>query len=152
MKTTGADKQQKQLLVIGTQPAVLTSLRTMLNLGGVHVLATDEPELAIRLVQTVYSKIRLALIDVCTIEVEPRMLAERLRAVRPGIKILFFSSLVDGEVIRLGIVDSEGGVLREEGVVRAIEDALEEPGQATEPEGKRLKIMTAGRSFHYLAM
>src|SRR5258707_4370817 len=107
MKSPGANKQQK-LLVIGTQPAVLISLRTMLTLDRVHVLATDEPELAIRLVQTAHSKIRLALIDVCTIAAEPRVFAERLRAVRPEVKILFFSSLVDGEVIRLGIIDAEG--------------------------------------------
>jgi hypothetical protein len=152
MRPRGSNKQQK-LLVIGTQPAVLISLRTMLNSGRVHVLATDEPELAIRLVQTVHSKIGLALIDVCTIELEPRVLAERLRAVRPGIKILFFSSLVDGEVIRLGIIDSEVGVLRQEGVVRAIEDALDQPAPWAKPERKkRLKTMTAGRSFHYLAM
>jgi len=151
MKLSGANKQQK-LLVIGTQPAVLISLRTMLNLGRVHVLATDEPELAIRLVQTVHSKIGLALIDVCSIDEAPRVLAERLRAVRPEIKILFFSSLVDGEVIRLGIIDPAGGVLRKEGIVRAIEDALAQPGRAKPEQSQRLKTMSAGRSSHHLAI
>ena len=49
----------------------------------------------------------------------PRLLAERLRAIQPEIAILFFSSLADGDVIRLGILDSERGVLRQEGVVNA---------------------------------
>src|SRR5438128_8361646 len=117
MRLCGAVKQK--LLVIGTQPAVLISLRTMLKLGSVHVLATDEPEVAIRLVETSHSEVGLALIDVCSVEMEPRMLAERLRAVRPEIKILYFSSLVDREVIRLGIIDHSSGSLRKEGVVRA---------------------------------
>jgi DNA-binding NarL/FixJ family response regulator len=147
MKLRGAAKEQK-LLVIGTQPAVLISLRTMLNLGRVHVLATDEPEVAIRLVETSQSEVGLALIDVCTIDMEPRMLADRLRAVQPEIQILFFSSLVDGEVIRLGIVDGPGGVLRQEGVVQAIEAALEEKDRPAKPEV--LKTLTAGSSFDYL--
>ena len=146
MKTNGASKQQK-LLVIGSEPAVLISLRTILNIGRLHVLTTDEPEAAVRLMEDPEAEIGLALIDVCALQVEPRILAARLRAVRPEIKILFFSSLVDGEVIRLGIIDPEGGVLREEGVVRAVDEALAEPKRK-----KRLKTMTAGRLFPYPAM
>ena len=146
MKTNGASKQQK-LLVIGSEPAVLISLRTILNIGRLHVLTTDEPEAAVRLMEDPEAEIGLALIDVCTLQVEPRILAARLRAVRPEIKILFFSSLVDGEVIRLGIIDPEGGVLREEGVVRAVDEALAKPKRK-----KRLKTMTAGMLFPYPAM
>ena len=144
MKTYGAPKKQK-VLVVGSQPAVLISLRTMLTVSALHVLATDEPQVAIHLAQTLNSEISLALIDVCTINMEPRALADSLRAERPGLKVLFFSSLVDGEVIRLGIVDPEGGVLRKEGVVKAIEEALR-----GKPEpAKRPRTMTAGASFHY---
>jgi len=151
MRTIGAQKQQK-LLVIGTQPAVVVLLRTMLSVGKVHVLATDEPEAAIRLVDSARGQISLALIDVCTVEMEPRRLAERLRAVQPEIAILFFSSLADGEVIRLGILDSERGILRQEGVVKAIEDALQTTQPPVKPERKKqLKTMVAGR-LHSLAM
>jgi len=152
MKKIGASKQQK-LLVVGKEPAVLISLRTILNIGRLHVLTTDEPEAAVRLTEDPEAEIGLALIDVCTVEVEPRILAARLRKVRPEIKILFFSSLVDGKVIRLGIIDPDGGVLRKEGVVRAVEDALREPASTPKPERKkRLKTMTAGRLFPYPAM
>jgi len=151
MKTSGAIKQQK-LLVIGNEPAVLVSLRTILNIGRLHVLTTDQPEAAVRLMEDPEAEIGLALIDVCTVEVEPRILAARLRSIRPEIKILFFSSLLDGEVIRLGIVDPEGGVLRQEGVVRAVEEALCKPASTAPERKKRLKTMTAGRLFHYPAM
>src|SRR3954452_15998264 len=102
MTTDGSNNKRQKLLVIGSQPAVLISLRTMLNLGSLHVVATDEPEAALRLLEASHPAIGLALIDVCTVDVAPRILAERLRAIRPEIKVLFFSSLVDGEVIRLG--------------------------------------------------
>jgi len=152
VKNTGSHKQQK-LLVIGTQPALVVLLRTMLSVGKVHVLATDEPEAAIRLVDSARGQIALALIDVCTVETEPRMIADSLRAIQPGIAILFFSSLVDGEVIRLGIIDSERGVLRQEGVLRAIEDALQTTEPPVKPQRKkRLKTLTAGKLFDSLAM
>jgi DNA-binding NtrC family response regulator len=152
MKTSGAIKQQK-LLVIGTQPAVVVLLKTMLTVDQVHVLATDEADAAIRLVKSARAQIGLALIDVCTVEEEPRKLAERLHSVAPDIKILFFSSLVDGEVIRLGIIDPKGGVLRQEGVVRAIEDALGTPQLPVKAKrNKRLKTMTAGHLLQSLAM
>jgi hypothetical protein len=61
--------------------------------------------------------------------------------------------MVDGEVIRLGIIDPEGGVLCKEGVVGAIEDALAQPGRPAKPGRKqRLRTMTAGRSLDYPAM
>jgi DNA-binding NarL/FixJ family response regulator len=144
MRVYGAKKRQK-ILVVGTEPAVLVSLRTMLTVSALHVLATDDPQVAIHLAQTTHAEIPLALIDVCTVQMEPRALAESLRAELPGLKVLFFSSMVDGEVIRLGIVDSDGGVLRQEGVVKAIQEALRgkhEPAQ-------KPRTMTAGASFHY---
>jgi response regulator RpfG family c-di-GMP phosphodiesterase len=144
MKTYGATKKQK-ILVVGNEPAVVISLRTMLTVRAQHVLVTDNAEVAIHLAQTTQSEIALALVDVCTVDMEPRALAERLRAEQPGLKVLFFSSLVDGEVIRLGIVDSEGGLLRKEGVVKAIEEAL---GIAAKPM-HRPRALAAGASFDY---
>jgi response regulator RpfG family c-di-GMP phosphodiesterase len=152
MRTSSAHKQQK-LLVIGTQPAAVVLLKTMLSVGKVHVLATDEPEAAIRLVDSARGQIGLALVDVSTIEVEPRLLAERLKAIQPEIAILFFSSLADGEVIRLGILDSERGILRQEGVVNAIENALRAPAAPVKPEREKpLKTLTAGKLFDSPAM
>jgi DNA-binding NtrC family response regulator len=131
MTSYAADKNQK-ILVVGTEPAVLLSLRTMLSMQALEVFATDEPDLAIRLTQTQETELALGLIDVCTTDMEPLALAENLCARQPGMKILFFSSLVDGEVIRLGIVDPESGVLRKEGVMRAIENALQGTPQLVE--------------------
>jgi response regulator RpfG family c-di-GMP phosphodiesterase len=134
-------QRKQKILIVGSQPAVLISMRTLLTVRALHVLATDEPDVAIRLAQTTHAEIALALIDVCTINMEPRALADRLRVERPGLKVLYFSSLVDGEVIRLGIVD-DGGVLRKEGVVHAIEDAL----QGTPEQEKRQQTFSAGAS------
>jgi two-component system, cell cycle sensor histidine kinase and response regulator CckA len=144
MKAFGATKRQK-ILIVGSEPAVLVSLRTLLTVRALHVLATDQPEVAIHLAETTHAEIALALIDVCTVNMEPRELAERLRAERPGLKTLFFSSLVDGEVIRLGIVDPDGGVLRKDGVVKAIEEALAEPVKPAH----RPRTLAAGAAFHY---
>jgi response regulator RpfG family c-di-GMP phosphodiesterase len=140
-------QRKQKILIVGSQPAVLISMRTLLTVRALHVLATDEPDVAIRLAQTTHAEIALALVDVCTINMDPRALAARLRAERPAMKVLYFSSLVDGEVIRLGIVD-DGGVLRKEGVVQAIENALVE----TQELEKRPQTLSAGVGFHYSAL
>jgi two-component system cell cycle sensor histidine kinase/response regulator CckA len=143
MKTNDGIKRQK-ILVVGNEPAILISLRTMLSVRTLHVIATDDPDAAIRLAQNVHAEIALALIDICTITMEPRELADRLRTERPGLKVLFFSSLVDGVVIRLGIVDPDGGVLRKDGVVKAIEEALYSRLPAEQP-----RALSAGAyQFH----
>lgn len=142
MKTDSALKRLK-VLVVGSEPAIVISLRTMLAVRSVNVLTADSPDVAIHLAQTTNTDIPLALIDVCTIDMEPRALAERLRAERPGLKILFFSSLVDGEVIRLGIIDPEDGALKREGVIQAIENALCDIAQPV------MKSLAAGSSFLY---
>jgi len=143
MKVYGANKTHK-ILVVGDQPAVLISLRTMLSMRSIYVIATDEPEAAIRLAQTVHADIVLAMVDVCTIKMDPRELADRLRAERPGLKVLFFSSLVDGVVIRLEIVDPDGGVLHQEGVIKAIEEALSYKLPMQQP-----MTMSAGGAFNF---
>ena len=58
--------------------------------------------------------------------------------------MLFFSSLVDGVVIRLGIVDPDGGVLRQEGVIKAIEQAIYFRLPAEQP-----MTMSAGGAFNF---
>jgi DNA-binding NtrC family response regulator len=149
MSTRAITKRRPKILVVGNEPAIVVSLRTMLTLSKHHVIVTDEPASAVKLTKTIHSDIRLALIDVCATDVEPRLLAERLRSVQPEIKILFFSSLVDGEVIRLGIVDPARAVLREDGVVAAIQEALQPSVDSvrTAPNGG-LKTMTAGGSSY----
>ena len=79
MRVCSANKKQK-ILVVGNQPAVLISLRTMLSVRALHVIATDEPRVAIRLAQSMHAEIGLALIDVCTLAMKPRELADELRA------------------------------------------------------------------------
>jgi DNA-binding NarL/FixJ family response regulator len=134
MNSHGSNGNPK-VLVVGNHPAVIVSLRTILSLNEMDVVATSEAEGAIGYVEEPGPEIRLALVDVRTVAMEPRALAERLRAAQPNLKVLFFSSLVDGEVIRLGIIDPDRNVLRTEGVVAAVEEAL---GLAAP-----LKVMTA---------
>ena len=137
METHGTGKENPKVLVIGNHPAVIVSLRTMMSFRKLDVVATSEPEVALQAVQAPGAEISLAMVDVRTIAMDPQVLAERLRAADPNLKILYFSSLVDGEVIRMGIIDPARNVLRSEGVIAAIEEAL--------GRNAPLKTMTAGR-------
>jgi DNA-binding NtrC family response regulator len=140
----GSNNGHSKILVIGNQPAITVSLRTMLTLRELDVVAVAEVQEALRAVKA-DGPIRLALIDVRTVEMEPRALGERLRRIQPELKILFFSSLLDGVVIRMGIIDPERNVLRSEGVMAAIEEALGLGGDVGGGRAKGgLKTMTAG--------
>lgn len=124
MGSSGTNKRQRKILVVGNDPDIVLSLRTMLTFAEHDVLTTHAAEVAIPLARTTHYNIGLALIDVGTAGLEPQVLAERLRSARPGIKTLFYSGLIDRGVIRLGIVDPASGALRKDGVMAAIQEAL----------------------------
>ena len=133
----GARIEKPKVLVIGNHPAVVVSLRTLLSIRNLHVVATNEPEVALQTVEAPGAEIRLVLVDVNTVAMDPQALGARLCEINPNLKILYFSSLVDGEVIRLGIIDPARNVLRLDGVIAAIEEAL--------APAAPLKTMAAGR-------
>ena len=138
MRARVAKTENPKVLVIGNHPAVIVSLRTMLSFQRLHVVAASEPELALQAMHATGAEISLAMVDVRTVAMDPRTLAAHLRAIQPDLRILYFSSLVDGEVIRLGIIDPARNVLRSDGVIAAIEEAL--------TPAVPLKTMTAGGS------
>ena len=137
---SGEINGQQRILVVGNHPAVNVSLRTMLSFSQLHVVATDDPEIGVSLARNTRGKFALVLLDVSLLEVDPEDLAGRFRAIQPDVVILFFSSLIDGEVIRLGIIDPVRNVVRKDGVVAAIEEALH---TAAYP-AVALKTLTAG--------
>src|SRR5579872_5195125 len=92
--------RQSRILVVGNSPAVNVSLRTMLSFSELHVVATDDADVALSLARNTTGKYALLLLDVSLREIDPQDLASRFRAIQPDIVILFFSRLIDGVVIR----------------------------------------------------
>lgn len=93
------------VLVVDDDVAVLTVIACMLRGGGYNVLLASDAASAVGLAERKSVAIDLALLDVVMPDVSGPDLAERMRAMRPDLKVLFMSGYVDSEVIRIKALD-----------------------------------------------
>ena len=94
----------KTILVVDDEVAVLTVVACMLQGGGYNVILAPNADTALRLAGQQSVSIDLALLDVVMPDMSGPDLAERILAVRPGVKILFMSGCVDSEVVRIKVL------------------------------------------------
>jgi PAS domain S-box-containing protein len=94
------------VLVIEDEPAMREVTRRILSRSGYHVIAAAAGHEAIEIAASHTGDIDVLLTDV----VMPRMLgkeaAERIRALRPGVKVLFMSGYAQGVLDSQGVVDA----------------------------------------------
>lgn len=64
----------------------------MLQLKGYKTLATSDPKLAVQIARTETGPIHLLLTDIVMPVLNGREVADQVRALRPGIKVLFMSA------------------------------------------------------------
>jgi len=81
----------KTILVVEDEPLVLKMLTTMLERLGHVVLAANSPSEAIYLVKKSERDIDLVLTDVIMPDINGRLLAEVLIAIKPEMKFIFMS-------------------------------------------------------------
>jgi len=89
----------KTILVVDDDASVLALVGYMLESGGYNVLVAPSAETALRLVRRNDRKIDLALLNVLTPDLPGPVLAERIFAIQPRIKVFFMSGYVDFEVL-----------------------------------------------------
>ena len=80
------------VLVVDDDPHVRTLARDILEMAGYAVLDTGDPREALRLVRPESGRIDLVVTDVVMPLMDGRELATRVKALRPGIKILLMSA------------------------------------------------------------
>jgi CheY-like chemotaxis protein len=114
------------ILLVEDEDAVRELTREVLDAGGYEVLeARNGPE-ALELAQSHRGDIDLLLADVIMPRMSGRELAERLRTLRPGTKVLFVSGYTDDAVLRHGVLQDEVPFLQKPFAPRDLEQKVRE--------------------------
>ena len=126
------------ILIVDDEPEVRAVARDMLKAKGYTTLDTGDPMLALRIARTESQPIHLLLTDVVMPLMNGRELADQLRPIRPGIKVLYMSAYSTEAVEDYGIrlAPGEPFVLKPftmEGLVSAVRVVLD----YRSPFGKR---------------
>ena len=100
------------ILIVEDEEGVRRIAQLALDMQGYRILEADCAPEAIRLFETHKDKINLLLTDVVMPEMSGRHLAERLRMVRPDLKVLYMSGYNDDDVVRHGILAATDAFLQ----------------------------------------
>lgn len=95
------------ILVVEDDAAVRGFTRTVLEARGYHVLVAAGPAEAVDLAAAHDGHIRILVTDVVMPGMSGVVLAQRLQARTPGLKVLFVSGYAENAIVRRGVLDPE---------------------------------------------
>jgi CheY-like chemotaxis protein len=95
-----SNHSQKTILAVDDDPTVLEMLEQILGSAGYHVLAAGSGRAAIEKFEQQRHNVDLLLIDVIMPDLTGPVVAERLRALRPGLPVLFISGFHDADLVQ----------------------------------------------------
>jgi PAS domain S-box-containing protein len=123
------DRGSETVLVVEDDESVRDLTVAILKNQGYRVLIARNGEEALRISQEHVGPIRLLLTDVVMPQMSGRDLAERLRALRPELRVLFMSGYTDETIARHGLLDAGVAFLSKpltlDALVRKVRDVLE---------------------------
>jgi PAS domain S-box-containing protein len=118
------------ILLVEDEEAVRSLARHVLQTCGYTVLEAAQGDEAVRLAETHQGAIHLLVSDVVMPGTSGRRLAERIVALKPGIKVLFMSGYTDDALVRRGILASEIAFLQKpftlDALARKVRNALDQ--------------------------
>ena len=121
-------RPSETLLLVEDEDAVRALAREVLGGAGYVVLEAADGAEALLLCERHPGPIHLLLSDVVMPEMGGRELADRLTALRPGLKVLFLSGYADDAVVRHGVLASQVAFLQKpysiESLTRKVRDVL----------------------------
>jgi signal transduction histidine kinase/ActR/RegA family two-component response regulator len=93
------------VMVVEDEDSVRGYLREFLGSRGLNVLAAAQGQEALEIASLYPGEIDVLLTDVVMPNMSGRELAERLSAMRPGLKVLFISGYTDDAILQHGVLD-----------------------------------------------
>jgi signal transduction histidine kinase/CHASE2 domain-containing sensor protein/ActR/RegA family two-component response regulator len=122
------------ILIIEDDTPLLKMVILMLKQLDYNVLSADTPSGAIRLVREFGSDIHMFITDVVMPEMNGRDLADRLMAVRPGIKYLFMSGYTADVIAHQGVLDKNVNFIQKPFSLRDLAASIRKVLDAPNPE------------------
>lgn len=120
----------KTVLVVEDEDSIRKLAITILGQYGYAVLSAGDGEEALRIAAGHEGEIGLLLTDVVMPRLGGRELYERLRQLRPGIKVLYMSGYTDNAIVHQGVLDPGIAFLQKPcspiSMVRKVKEVLEE--------------------------
>jgi PAS domain S-box-containing protein len=100
----GAERGNETIMLVEDEPGILKMTTMMLERLGYRVLATDQPDDAVRLAREHKGRIDLLITDVVMPGMNGRDLAAGLMTIHPGLKCLFMSGYTANVISQHGVL------------------------------------------------
>ena len=129
---------QTTVLLVEDDDAVRSLTCRVLERDGYRVLAAETPSMAFGILST--DRADILITDVVMPGMGGRELAEKVRGISPGIKVLYMSGYTADEVLRRGIQEEEVNFLNKPFSNAALSDRVAELASRTTTKSSLMKL------------